>query len=424
MNKAKSIVTAGILTLLSLLLLTACGGGSSDNPDDGTEFTYSTTSSKGDYSEWTLSGSDLNAVWNVVSDVGEIDYTFTIAATCASADSFGSQVCTISSSSCSDGVSACPSAPTDDFSLMEVPGVALFATTDAGLPAAQLHVGFAKNNNACSDDVSGEYVYVHTGLGNRDSFGVYQSDADFINIVHADFGFTTTDDNVTQALSYNTGTPNEAFTDNGCNNGLREREISGGETLRAMITSSGLFVLDLPAGQGGIVAFNTNKAATLADFANKSFGGISFPDNGPEQPLKVEFAALSSNQVALTAIALDGGVEEPPQNLTIKTLTTPATVINPPYPDFTVAPVGYGASPLASSFATADLLPGTFKIDQLDDSGRIILAAMKFNNKVIAIGMVYNFRTMSDIDPSAGDGVTTFSENGLYNTGNFILFEK
>jgi len=413
-----------LIILFSLpLWLTACGS-SNDNDNVNTNeqtFTYSTTSSKGDYSEWTLTGASLSAIWNFIANDGTIEYTFTIAATCSAADDTGSRECTISTSSCADGSLVCPAPPTGSFNLMEVPGVALYAITNAGMVDAQLHVGFAKNNDACSDDVSGDYTFIRTGLGLRDSFGLYRSDANFINILHADFGFTTTDSNASQTLSYNTGTEAEAFGDSGCSDGVRERTIGGSITVRSMMTNSGLFVLDLPAGEGGLVAFETSRAATLADFSNKSFGGISFPDNGPAETLSAVTGALLADQVDITATFSSSGDVS---TLDIKTLSTVASLTTPAYPDFTISPAGYDASALFTPYPTTDSIPGIFKFDQLGDAGRVIMVAMKFSDKIIALGMVYNYRDTTDIDPSAGDGVTTFAENGLYNTGNFLLFEK
>ena len=62
-----------------------------------------------------------------------------------------------------------------------------------------------------------------------------------------------------------------------------------------------------------------------------------------------------------------------------------------------------------------------FKIDDPVDEGRVIIAAMKFGGKVVGIGMVYNYRTTGETNPSTG---AAFAAAGLYNTGNFILFER
>jgi hypothetical protein len=72
------------------------------------------------------------------------------------------------------------------------------------------------------------------------------------------------------------------LTGSGCDDGARTRTLSGGATVRLAASSSGALIADLPSGQGGIVAFKTTNAATLADFAGKSFGGISFSDNEEE----------------------------------------------------------------------------------------------------------------------------------------------
>jgi hypothetical protein len=63
-------------------------------------------------------------------------------------------------------------------------------------------------------------------------------------------------------------------------------------------------------------------------------------------------------------------------------------------------------------------------MDGLSDSGRIVMSAMKFSSKVIAIGVVYNYRDTSDIDWRIEGGMTNFGTAGLYNTGEFILFER
>lgn len=134
---------------------------------------------------------------------------------------------------------------------MKAPGVALFVQTGSG-PAAsgQLHIGFAKDSGVCGEDVSGDYTMMQIGLGLTESFGVYRSDANFLNIAHADFGFDTPDMNTTtQTVAYRTGTPTTLFNNDGCTDGVRTRS-AGGTTVRSMMTASGLFVLDLPAGQG------------------------------------------------------------------------------------------------------------------------------------------------------------------------------
>lgn len=403
-------------------LLAACGGGggsdngTASNPDP-TAYLYATTSSKGDYSTWMIRGNHLDALWQKVQADGQIAFATQVSATCSGEDSFGVRSCAIDTTSCTDAASPCPApGPTGSFNLREVPGVALYAEIDS-ITDPQLHLGFAMDSSACTQDVSGDYTSIRTGLGVNENFGLYRSDINFLNIMHADFGFDTADTNLTQTLAYRTGAESESLVDGGCYDGVRIRELGGGVIARTMITDSGLFVMDLPAGQGGLLSFRTENAATLADFANKSFGGISYPDNDTTKFVNADFSAVSANQVSFNVAFSDGasGI------LSLMPLTTASSVTDPAYPDFTSAPTGYDSSALASTYAAPTNMPGLFKLDNLPDSGRVILAAMKYHSKVIAMGMVYNYRTTSDINPGTG---LNFPADGLYNTGNFLLFEK
>ncbi|MGB5398197.1 MAG: hypothetical protein WBN96_13700 [Gammaproteobacteria bacterium] len=383
--------------------------------------TYATTSSKGDYSEWTIIGNQLDATLNVVSTTGEIEYTFTIDAACAAPNSFGVRSCTIASSSCADGTLVCPAAPTGLFEMMDVPGVALFVNIGSGA-SEQLHVGFAKDNGACIQDVSGDYTMIHTGLGLNENFGMYRSDANFITIHHSDFGFYSTADTVTPTVVYRTGSEMETFADDGCDQGVRTRSL-GSLIIRTMMTASGLFVLDFPAGQGGLISFKTSNAATLADFANKTFGGISFPDAGDVAAVSAVFGPVASSKVEFT---VSSSASPGTETQSIMALATPASVTAPAYPDFSVAPTtapggNYTSTNLYMDYASPAAIPGLFKLDGMADSGRVIIAAMKFNSKVIGVGMVYNWRNMGDPNPATGG---SFTQDGLYNTGNFIIFEK
>jgi len=402
--------------------LVACGGGGggdngSASNTDPTPYFYATTSSKGDYSTWEIRGSHLDAVWQKVQPDGDIAFATQISATCSAEDSFGVRSCTIDSTVCTDAAATCPATgPTGSFNLREVPGVALYAEI-ASITDPQLHLGFAMDATACTQDVSGDYTSIRTGLGVSENFGMYRSDTNFENVMHADFGFDTADANLSQTLAYRTFTESESLFDYGCFDGLRIRQLSGGIIARSMITDSGLFVMDLPAGQGGLLSFRTENAATLADFAGKSFGGISYPDNDTTKFVNADFSVVSGNQISFNVEFSDG----PTGILSLMPLTAASSVTDPAYPDFTTAPAGYGSSALASAYATPANIPGLFKLDNLPDSGRVILAAMIYNSKVIAMGMVYNYRTTGDINPGTG---TNFPADGLYNTGNFLLFEK
>ena len=415
---------------VAVLSLAGCGGGSGGGSTTSpVSTTYSTTTNKGDYAQWTLTGTALTATWSVENATGGIDYTYNIVASCSAEAANGTRTCTVDpvASSCTDGLSTCTGSPTGSFDLMEAPGVALFIHTVSATGSDQLHIGFVKNSNACSDDVSGDYTFIRTGLGLDEAFGMYRSDTNFLNILHSNFGFDTSAKTITPTVMYRTSSESELLGDGGCVSGVRTR-TSGPDTLRSMMTKSGLFVLDMPAGQGGLLSFKTTNAASLADFASKSFKGIVFPDNGPPELVTATSSAMTGSEVPLAAIV--PAVPGPTQtlNLKVQALGTPATISLPGYPGFTVAPAGYSASALAVTYATPNTIPGLFKLDgELFDrngtpgAGRVILAAMNFNSKLIIIGMNYNYRTPFDINPATG---IAFIASNLYNTGNFILFEK
>lgn len=406
-------------------ILSGCDSGSSTPNTTVSSTTYSTTSNKGDYSEWTLSGNSLNAKWEVINSSGGVNYTYTIAATCSAADADSVHQCTISTASCADNLATCPTTlPTGAFDMMEVPGVALLVHTTKNSGGDELQVGFVKDANACNDDVSGDYTFIRTGIGLRDSFGMYRSDKNFLSVVHSDFGFdtpaTTQNGYTSQSVAYLTNGGAVALGDKGCTNGVRERTMGAANTIRSMMTAGGVFVLDLPAGQGGMLSFNIKKAASLADFANKSFSGVNFPDDGSPETFHATFGAISNNKIDFS-ISLQLPQVIGPGGLNIMSLGTPSASTSPAYADFSTVPTGYGSSPLQAAYKTPKDIPGLFKLGKLSDKGRVILAAMKFNNKVIAIGMTANYRDTNDTNPSTG---TPFVGPGVYNSGNFILFEK
>ena len=108
----------------TILLTVVFASGCSSSGDGGAvpvitqAVTYSTTSARGDYSEWTLTGSILDAIWKVVRDDGSIDYTHDFTATCGAPDSTGIRSCSVTTSSCTDGVSVCPAPLTGSFDMM------------------------------------------------------------------------------------------------------------------------------------------------------------------------------------------------------------------------------------------------------------------------------------------------------------------
>ena len=423
----KIIVVVAALVIAGGVFNSCSTGTSGANPDRGNaSYTYSTTSNIGDYSEWTFDGSTASTSWQVINSTGGVDMTYRVVADCGTFNTnYGYYTCTISTAACTPGLAACSGLPSGTFDMMEVPNTAIFVHTGSGV-SSQLHIGLIKDSAACTADVSGDYIYARTGLGNRDLFGAYRSDSNFVSITHADFSMYSSASGTTPVVEYSTqdasGTGAVTFTGSTCANGVRSRGLNG-ETLRAMMTNSGLFILDLPSGQGGIVSFKMANAATLSDFENKSFGGISFPDNANPSPIAAVTGAISANAVAVSSGDVNG---VPIGAVDIRPITNNASVAtSPSYPDFSVAPASgtYSSNTtLQPTYPTPDSLPGLFRIDgALADTGRVVLAAAKLNGKVVAFGFVYNWRDSGQTNPATG---SPFSPDGLYNTGNFILFER
>jgi hypothetical protein len=402
-------------------------GRSGPNPDRGSgSFTYSTTSNIGDYAEWTFDGTTASANWQIINSTGGVNLTYLIVADCDTFNSaYGYYTCTITSAACTPGLSACGTNPSGTFDLMEVPETAIFVHTGTGT-SSQLHVGLIKDSNACTADVSGDYVYARTGLGNRELFGAYRTDGNFVSVTHADFAMSAAASATTPVVEYTTqdssGTGQVTFTDGGCTSGVRKRTLNS-DTLRAMLTNSGLFILDMPAGQGGIVSFKTTNAASLSDFANKTFGGISFPDDAAAAPILAVTGDVASSAVPITSGDANGS---PLGAVDIRPATNNSSAAtSPAFPDMTVAPASGTYSlntTLQPEFPSPATLPGLFRIDgALADTGRVLLMAAKLNGKVVAFGFVYNWRDNSQVNPATG---FPFTPTGLYNTGNFILFER
>ncbi len=148
-----------------------------------------------------------------------------------------------------------------------------------------------------------------------------------------------------------------------------------------------------------MLSFNVKKAASLADFTDKSFSGIDFPDDGLPETFHATFGAIANNKIdfsislQLPKVIGSGG-------LNITSLGTPSASTNPAYADFTTSPAGYSSSPLATAYPVPKDIPALFELGKLLDTGRVILAAMKFNNKVITIGMAVNYHDSNDTNPS------------------------
>lgn len=294
------------LYLTACLSLGASCGEIEDPQTETTSHSYRTTSNVGDLSTWTIEGNHLHVEWQDIAPVsGAVEKIYTVDALCGSVNAdFGHRTCLVDGDAiCADGTVACEpgDGPQDGetFTIFEVPGMALIVNVED----AELHAGFAAGD--CSEVATDDYTFVNVGLGQREIFGLFRTDADFSTVHHMDFGFSDAPEN---QLSYTTGDQAglvAGISASACKDGVRELLIEGsGETLRLVVTQAGHFVLDKPEGEGGLIAINDQNSAVIADFANKEFGGIVFPDDRGPELLSMSTGDVAGGRASITALTL------------------------------------------------------------------------------------------------------------------------
>lgn len=453
---------------------TSGGGGGVVTPPPVVTTRYGTTSNIGDFGQWTITGSNLSASIDVTDSCGNTAATLSLSATCGSTVSdFGYQVCTASTFSCALGTavpgctvngnptascaSLVPANPSGtQLAIFPEQGLALFAFLPNGTGGYSLHSGYALSNN-CGANLSGDYTYSRTGWGTVNLFGIIRSDATLTDVVHADFRPYSTSEDVTPFIAYDTsGTGAITFTPVSCTNGVMTLSyMNNGVTnlVNAFVTTDGLLLIDLPSGQGGLLAFNTSLAANLSDFQNLTFGGLSFPDNsGTPNFVATTTAGVSTDADGNPLLPLGAIITQVPtgQNadtttvqtgMYLKAAATPDSTTTgsndtgpsggsgptggPGLPDYTQVPSPTPGNPGSSAYADNVLsatypapaaVPGLIKLGgDYVDGGRVVMSAMNVpvpggGNMIVAMGSTYNWRT--DNVPSGT----------LQNTGNFIVF--
>ena len=353
MNRKAWLLSGGVLVIALATQIQSCAKKDSAS---ASAVTYGSTSSTGDFAQWTVDGSTITAVWQVTESVsGAIKRTLNISATCGAADAtYGYKTCTIDSGSCTAGTGSCsgetPPAGAQ-FHMLEVPGTAIFVHAGSGGAAGsggdtdQLHVGFTLDTT-CSD-VAGDYTFMKVGKAQRDLFGVFRLNSDFSSITHATIGANTATCNGSTNTGSCTATPTWAMSETGselnamavtpsCSSGVRTLNLGGGKTARTIRSTGGTFIFDLPSGEGGVIGMPVAKAATAADFANKTFNGIAFPDNDGPKLMAVTTGAVSGGAEGITNISFmnsgvpGGGMTNP--SIAPLSVTPSTTASSPGYP--------------------------------------------------------------------------------------------
>jgi len=390
---------------------------------------YNSTTSRGDLVTYTVNGSSLVTDWSVTDNVGAINFIWNIQTTCGAQNAtYGYRTCTINSVNCSNGALTCPAFTPPigaAIDLMEIPGTAVIAHVPASFAGGvegvtareELHAGFV--SGGCPANISGDYTFIRAGRANAtygatDLFGMYRTDAAFNSVSHAEFGMTTAGTAAisTAVDSYTTNPANltgaETLTGTTCNNGVFTRTI-GGNTLRINATAGGTFILDMPAGQGGLISFKTTNAAVIGDLASRNWWGIVFPDNGAPDLVSLTSGTLASNSVSMSGQTSSGGTitNVPVQPASDAALATKFA-----------APAAYTSSgnALVTNYAAPSNIPGLMQISQAPDNN-IVAIASKVGSQVMMFGTVYNLRDGLGAVCTAGAGGCI-----PRNAGNFILF--
>lgn len=393
----------------ALLVLTRCGSTLSSSVNS-----YVATSNKGDLAVFSFSDRSLNISWTLTQAVtGIADKYYRSTALCSEADAtYATRDCTVTTNVCISGDSTCATsegpAVGSVFRVLESPGIGVMA-----LPpdASQLFVGFV--TGSCAATVSGTYLGVHLGLGQRNLFALYSPDSAFGSLTKADFLMNGTTNVATASINFDgSGTTPHALTfgSQTCAAGTRTLSVEG-KTWSASLTANGMFLLDRPAGQGGTVAFDISNAATIDDLASKTLRGYVFPDDRAPVRFTLELGALNTSRVPVSRTSFD---------------TTPALVFGDRLETFgSVSAIfngsatpgtngaAYSTNPFQSAYPTLATLPGLFHSPPGTSGSRHLIASgMKRNGKLLLFGVSFDDRT-STVSPAVA----------FPNTGTFVLFE-
>jgi hypothetical protein len=417
----RSITTIGSLVLAGILatgLLSRCGSSS-----EALVTSYVTSSNTGDLATFTFNGTMLDATWIVTAPTsGVTSKTLNVLASCATADPiYGSQACTVVSSSCSNGSATCgtndPPAVGSVFETVQAPGIGLLVLPPNN---SQLFVGIIAGT--CTSSVPGDYLAIDMGIGQFDTFSLYRVDAAFENILKADFRLAGTPQYAAAGVYYDSSTGSGVKTTGfGCANGIRSF-ATGGAQFSSTLSENGLFVIDQPSGQGGILAFAMDEAAAISDLAGITMNGFVFPDSSTPMRMSITTGANSGNSVSISSITYDSA-NPPPAATTLEVFgsaTSPFTGNSPIQTVSGGAPWTSANNVLASTYPDMSQVPGLFHIPPPSGlTENILVAALKINGKVLLFGVKTDDRSGGINGVGAVATLTAFP-----NTGSFIAFQQ
>lgn len=429
----KKIALAFGTVLCLMTLMINCSNNNQVNSAGRNNFpyTYTTSSTKGDFAEWNFNGADLRGTWQSLDTNGQVNFTNNIQASCPTyTDAYNYYTCTVNTtaSTCTEGPGAdnCSSLSALNIKLIESPGSSISVLAANGA-TSQLFTGF-NQDTACGNDMTGDYVFIRSGLGKSKIYGLQRSDTGFTSTNIAEFGLKASGPSTTVTVQYlsedASPTGSEIYSDGGCVNGLRVRSLSG-VTGRVLTTPAGLMVNDKTSLQAGAIAVKTTAVASPANLQNRTLSGFMFTDTGLIKFVKITTGSAAGNIVAITSADFNGtGIS----GLDIRTLSETSTVTAAPaYPNFTSAAdsspnsgFSYGANSLVPTYSNPGSFTGTYRIDGFLTNDRIIFTATVDRSKLMLYGVGYAWRLTTDTPPPGA----TYPTNGYYSSYSLVLFEK
>jgi hypothetical protein len=190
------------------------------------------------------------------------------------------------------------------------------------------------------------------------------------------------------------------------------------------MTQAGLFLIDLPKGNGGVISFNVTKAAAIADLANKSYVAISYGGascagaGGCTTLLAFSSGAVSGGTVTFGGFTSLGG--STPSSVVVTPFSAGGAQTNTTTTGGTQALPAAGTNALVGTYADPSTFPGFFYTDENDGSSHAtpsIIAFMK-----TSAGRILFFGTNTHYNASNNCAGNTLK--CLTASGNFIGFSK